>query len=104
MIAIRHSWCSAGAAYLPNFGTDSLLASGGGEGSVGVVLRRANDSNDDATVATNGDVSGEDIDDVLIGARDFECDRGAANVMYGRATPVLEHTLQGKRRRRQRAD
>ena len=81
------------------FGTDagfaaeielsSLLSSNGGDGSVGFVLQGTRD-NDKAgySVSTAGDVNGDGIDDLVIGAPYADpviwSDRGKTYVLFGR--------------------
>ncbi|MEM9386661.1 MAG: integrin alpha [Pseudomonadota bacterium] len=91
-------------SYPVNFRIGSFLASEGGDGSRGVVLRGANGSDDAVAIATGGDVNGDGVDDVLIGARDFDSDRGGAYVLYGMRTSRSVPGPFGKRRRRVRAD
>ena len=69
----------------------SLLAAAGGDGTAGFVATGI-DANDDAgwAVSSAGDVNGDGIDDLLIGAPGVERSGafvGESYILFGRAAP-----------------
>ena len=80
-----------GAAFPPVFPLESLYPDGGGDGSRGFVLPGIHEFDDSGrTVSAAGDVNGDGIDDVIIGAEladpRGEDSAGESYVVFGRAT------------------
>ena len=69
------------------FALSRLFVQGGGDGSEGFVLEGVDDENHTGwAVAGAGDVNGDGVDDVVIGAPYGSSDDGRAFVVFGRAT------------------
>ena len=76
-----------GAAFPPVFPLASLYPGGGGDGSRGFVLTGIDEEDSSGfPVSAAGDINGDGIDDLIIGARGAGPDQqGASYVVFGRA-------------------
>ena len=68
------------------FQLSSLLPSNGGDGTAGFVLNGINRTDRAAFVSDAGDVNGDSIDDLIIGAPYAEDEAGESYVVFGRNT------------------
>ena len=87
----RLTWSSAARRAFPAaFKLSSLFPAGGGDGTAGFVLK-GTDSGDQSgnSVSNAGDVNGDGIDDLIIGASNAdpngESEAGESYVIFGRA-------------------
>ena len=78
------------AGFPPTLELRSLLPGGGGDGHAGFVLQGVDEGDTSGPVAGAGDVNGDGIDDLIIGARDAAphglYNAGESYVVFGRTT------------------